>query len=178
MLKLSGFTIDEIENFVVPPQGQNEILNLLADEIADKLKFKQSMTGDDFTTLAYVCGAVVRSVCNTMKCKSCKAYLIEKEQIEDRFPVTKYVEQVDIGGLTKPTEYAWEVSTHCFNVCRQLKQSEELFDKFLNLIIWLCFRRYLKCASLITLTLCFGIQIIVILFMNSPTLLLNHFSIV
>jgi len=137
LLKFSGFTIDEIEKFVIPPQEPNECLDLLADEIADKLDIQQTLTDNDFTTLAYVCGFVVKSVCNTTRCKSCEDCLIEKvsdlqEELEEGHNVMKYVKQVDRGGLTKPTEYAWKVSTHCFNVFQHLKKSEELFQKFLS----------------------------------------------
>lgn len=133
LLKFSGF--EEIENFVIPMDEKDDELEALANDIADSLEFNTSITNDDLTTLAYVCGAVVRSVCNTTKCKSCSLYLIDNQDSDNELQVNsdvfKFFNQIDHGGLTKPTEFAWTVCLHSYKVFTELKNNKQLFDKFM-----------------------------------------------
>lgn len=123
----------DVESFVLDnDENSYDDLDVIADEISDCIEIDE-LNEDEYSTLTYVCGAVIKSVCNTTKCLSCRRYLISEDQTnnEPNFS-TKYLEQVNRDGLLIPTEYAWKTCVRMFSVFKKIKESNDLLDKFMK----------------------------------------------
>jgi len=81
----------------------------------------------------YVSGAISRSVVRGTRCDSCREALVCTEALEPLeidgsldCTASTFLDSINRGGLTRPTEYVFELAVHCWCIFEQIRGSQEL----------------------------------------------------
>lgn len=138
LLKYSRLSLEDIDEAIqtgVPVSKSTD--NVTADAIAEALQCQKSPSTSELNIIFYVSGAIARSVVRTTRCQHCKDELIDSNQLNE--PVegetaaaSTFLDSVDRGGLTRPTDYTFMLSVHCWQVFEEMKSSETLKAQFLG----------------------------------------------
>ena len=139
--KVSLSAIDEELLSVEVSAGSNKTIDSVAAEITDSLNFDVEPDLSDSNIIYYVSGAIARSVVSTTKCDHCRESLIVSGQLEpldcdDNAPCSTaaadFLDTINRGGLAKPTEFVFLLSTHCWRVFEEIRTRPELRKQFLS----------------------------------------------
>jgi hypothetical protein len=110
-----------------------------AEAIASALLLRQTPSASDANILYYITGAIARSVVRVRKCDDCREALVTSAEIEPieldeslTYSASTFLDSVNRGGLTKPTDYAFNTVTQCWRVYEEIRQTEELKEKLLK----------------------------------------------
>jgi len=108
-----------------------------ADTIADLLTFDTFPSSSDANVILYVSGYMVRSVCRVTKCEHCKESLVTSEPLEPLnvdeqldYSATTFLDAINRGGLTKPTEFTYLLAVDCWRVFQEIKSKPNLHKVF------------------------------------------------
>lgn len=140
LLKFSGITLDEIDDAIQydsPPSASPD--DAIADSMAAALSCRQCPTASDANILFYVGGALARSVLHATKCDYCREELISTEPLEPldidntlEYPASTFLDSINRGGLTYPSDYAFLVVVSCWRVFEEIKSSPTLTSQLLQ----------------------------------------------
>lgn len=111
----------------------------VADTIADGLTSDLHWPSANEANIIYcVSGAIVRFIARRNKRDSCKEMLISTDQLEPLtndelldYTASKFLEGINRGGLSRPTEYALMVCVRCWRTSDHIKATPELRKRFL-----------------------------------------------
>jgi hypothetical protein len=110
-----------------------------ADVIASSLLFNQRPSASDANILYYLSGAIARSVVRARKCDDCKEVLVSSDEIEpieieasETYSASTFLDSINRGGLTKPTDYCFTVVTQCWQIYDEIRQTKGLKEKLLK----------------------------------------------
>jgi hypothetical protein len=139
LLQFSGLSLTDIDNatqsdVATSPTSEDDDI---ADLMAEKLVFNVIPTDNDLSTVYYVSGAVARSVVRSTKCGHCKEELVSDDSFDMEHDSTlheasEYLDSINRGGLSKPTEYTFALSVICWRVFEELKASPTLSKQLLG----------------------------------------------
>ena len=115
-------------------------LGFTADSIADDITYLERPSANDANVIYYVSGAIARSVVRGTRCDSCRDALICTDALQpleidgsiDPCAASTFLDSINRGGLTCPTEYAFELAVHCWCIFEQIRGSQELMFQFLT----------------------------------------------
>jgi len=112
-------------------------LGFTADSIADDITYLERPSANDANVIYYVSGAIARSVVRGTRCDSCREALIctealEPPEIDGSMDCTAFLDSINRGGLTCPSEYVFELAVHCWCIFEQIRGSQELMSQFLT----------------------------------------------
>ena len=138
LLKFSGISLVDIDD--VLQQGDVQTSDdSLADKIADLLTFNAFPSSSDANVILYVSGYIARSVCRTTKCEHCKESLVTSEPLEPLglndeldYSATTFLDAVNRGGLTKPTDFTFSLAVDCWRVFQEIKSTPSLHSEFFS----------------------------------------------
>src|SRR6218665_2755256 len=111
----------------------NSAEDSLADSMAEALKHLRWPSSSDANIIFYVSGAMARSVVRITRCEHCKEELvnpdplapIEMDEVLD-YGAATLLEDVNRGGLTRPSDYTFELAINCWRVFEAIKSSSSL----------------------------------------------------
>jgi hypothetical protein len=143
LLKFSGISLTEIDAAI--QSGNSSTTNgsadddHTADDIAEQLTFEHIPETSDLNIIYYVAGYIARSVCRSTRCDNCREALckeVEAELLECNEPlpytVSTFFESVNRGGLKKPTDFTFQLTSHCWTVHEEIRCNEQLMGTFLS----------------------------------------------
>lgn len=143
LLKFLGISLQEIDESIGSQSSVSSCSAMSEDAtacaIADALQFHDQPSSSDANVIFYVAGAMSRSVCHITRCKHCKDELIEEG---DQLPTLSldeavdyesatFLQQINRGGLVRPSEYAFMVATQSWRIFQEIKTTSSLKAKFL-----------------------------------------------
>ena len=140
LLQFSGMSVSDIDDAIQAADTGERVQGALesdkADDIASSLVFSVIPTDNDLSTIYYVSGAVSRSVVRSTRCSHCKDELVSSDELDDSDAVpsaaVEFLDSVNRGGLSKPTEYAFSVSVVCWRIFEEIRSSSSLSSQLLN----------------------------------------------
>jgi hypothetical protein len=145
LVKFSGFTLSEIDQVIESSSrsssSQSESAcsqshdDSIADIVAASPTYNVSPSASDANVIYYVGGAIARSVVRTTKCDDCREYdQLEPIQLDESIDYTAaaFLNSVNRGGLSRPTNYCFTTTVQCWRVYDELKSSTELLQKLLR----------------------------------------------
>ena len=141
LLQFSGMSVSDIDDAIQAAdtgerRAQGALESDKADDIASSLVFSVIPTDNDLSTIYYVSGAVSRSVVRSTRCSHCKDELVSSDELDDSDAVpsaaVEFLDSVNRGGLSKPTEYAFSVSIVCWRIFEEIRSSSSLSSQLLN----------------------------------------------
>lgn len=145
LLRFSSLSLAQIDEAIQsstitgdnPAPASRDSSSTVADTIASNLTFNVIPTDADLSTVYYVGGAVARSAVRSTKCCHCKLELISSDEdpLDDSSipsSSTDFFDNVNRGGLSKPTEYTYSLSVLCWRVFEEIKSSSSLSPMLLN----------------------------------------------
>jgi len=87
----------------------------------------------------YASGFIARSVVRTTKCDDCRESLIEPDQLEPvqldeslNYTAAAFLNSVNRGGLSRSTEYCFNVTVNCWRVYEEIRSSADMKNKLLG----------------------------------------------
>ena len=139
LLKFSEFSLSEVDEVMQSETSAQLANDDNADAIADALTYAHCPSSSDANTIFYVSGAIARSVVRTTKCNNCKELLISSDEHEELqfddvshdYVVSTFLDVVNRGGLSKPSDYTFMLSMHCWRVYDEIKATDELKKQLL-----------------------------------------------
>ena len=138
LLKLSSISISEIDDALQLDESRSSD-DSLADSVTDALQFHLFPSANDATVIFYISGYLARSVVRATKCEHCREYLIATEtmeplDIDDKldYSASTFLDAVNRGGLSKPTDFTFSLAMHCWRVFQEIKSSSALLEHFLG----------------------------------------------
>jgi hypothetical protein len=142
LLKFSGFSLNEIDDAIKSNVSNSNNLaeDATADELAESLQCLRWPSSSDANVIFYVSGAMARSVVHITRCGYCKQELVDPDasqavQLEEDFifnhGATKFLDDINRGGLTKPSEYTFMLAVHCWRVFEEINASPPLKSRLL-----------------------------------------------
>ena len=142
LLKFSGFSLNEIDDAIKSnvSNSNNSAEDATADELAESLQCLRWPSSSDANVIFYVSGAMARSVVHITRCGYCKQELVDPDasqavQLEEDFifshGATKFLDDINRGGLTKPSEYTFMLAVHCWRVFEEINASLPLKSRLL-----------------------------------------------
>lgn len=140
LLQFSGLSLADIDDAIQTADSDEQLYDVAdndkADNIASNLVFSVVPTDNDLSTIYYVSGAVSRSVVRSMKCSHCKEELVSGDEFNnnDTIPsaAIEFLDSINRGGLTKPSEYSYSLSVVCWRIFEEIKSSPSLSSQLLN----------------------------------------------
>ena len=133
LLKFSEFSLSEIDEAIQSDASVQLACDNTADSIADALTYTYSPSCSDSNTIYYVSGAIARSVVRSTKCDNCKELLVTTDQQEEPhlhdvgdYDVSTFLDDINRGGLCRPSEYTFTLAVHCWRVYAEIKATDEL----------------------------------------------------
>lgn len=144
LLKFSKVSLSELEVAVQPDctgSSSSSEIDAGADAIAAAVKFNVQPSMSDAHIIFYVSGAISRSIVAATKCDSCREALICPTQlpaleIDDHLNLdvssSEFLDSINRGGLVKPTDFVYQLSTHCWRVFEEIRNTADLKTKFLQ----------------------------------------------
>jgi len=111
----------------------------VADAIAEALTNDHWPSANDANIIFYVSGAIARSVVRSTKCDHCQETLISTDELEPlsyddstEYMASTFLDDINRGGLSRPTEYAFMSALQCWRVFNIIKSSPDLNNMFLS----------------------------------------------
>jgi len=142
LVKFSHLSLGEIDQEMSAVSSAVEpvtSLDFTADSIADVITYLERPSANDANVIYYVSGAIARSVVRGTRCESCREALVCTEALEPLeidgsmdFAASTFLDSINRGGLTCPTEYVFELAVHCWCIFEQIRGSQELMSQFLT----------------------------------------------
>jgi len=137
LVKYSQLSLEDVDN-AIHAEDSSPSDTTIADSIAEALQCQKSPSASDTSTIYYVSGAVARSVIRTTKCQHCRQELIDDSSPDptvvepDLAAASTFLDSIDRGGLSRPSDYTFLLSVHCWQVFEEIKTNETLKAKFLG----------------------------------------------
>jgi hypothetical protein len=110
-----------------------------ADCILNELQFSNCPSANDANVIYYVSGYLARSVVRMFTCDYCKEALVSSDDVEPiqmdetlQYASSTFFEDVNRGGLKKPTEFTFMLTVSCWKVFEEIRNSDSLLHKFLS----------------------------------------------
>ena len=112
--------------------------SIIADTVAE------SLTLQYWPTVSDISGHIARSIVRSLKCDDCKEALVDPDhllhllellQLEGKpghFMSKLFVDSINRGGLSRPTEYCYTATLNCWRMYKDMKSSSALKDKLLG----------------------------------------------
>jgi hypothetical protein len=138
LLQFCGLSLTDIDNATQSDAATGPAFedDDIADLMAEKLVFNVIPTDNDLSIVYYASGAVARSVVRSTKCGHCKEELVSDDSYMEHdstlHKASEYLDSVNRGGLSKPTEYTLALSVICWRVFEELKASPTLSKQLLG----------------------------------------------
>jgi hypothetical protein len=144
LLKFSKVSLSELESAVQSDStssSSNSETDTAADAIAAALTFNVQPSISDAHIIFYVSGAISRSVVATTKCDACRDVLIcpmllPALEVDNHMNLdvssSEFLDSINRGGLIKPTEFVYQLTTHCWRVFEEIRHTAELKRLFLQ----------------------------------------------
>ena len=138
LLKFSGLSLQEIDE-AVTSITKATAEDQVADRIAESLTDDYWPSSNDSTIIYYVSGAVARSIVRCNKCDHCREALVTDDELPPiefdqsmSYNVTTFFDNINRGGLTRPSEYTFMTAVQCWRVFSMIKSSASLTSQFLS----------------------------------------------
>ena len=132
LVKFSHFSLPDLDTITTQdlPQTASSV-DTVADFLAEAVQFTVCPSPNDANIIFYVSGAITRSVIRSTKCNSCRDSLIDpnglvtlelNESLDtgDR-SVSTFLDAVNRGGLTRPSDYTFMLCVHCWRVFEEMR---------------------------------------------------------
>ena len=142
LLKFFGLSVKDIDDAIHTDQSAaDSATDSVADHIADALTTNDHWpSSSDANIIYYVSGAIARSVVRCNKCEHCKEALVctdstlEPLQFDQtsEYLASTFLDEVNRGGLSKPTEYTFMSALQCWRAFTAIKSSPDLTTKLLS----------------------------------------------
>jgi len=140
LLKFSSFSLSEIDdNIQKDTQDSLSVESSYADKIVEELSFKHSPSSSDANIIFYVGGYIARSVFRSNRCEYCKESLVNPEALEPLTlsetldnTATVFLDSINRGGLSKPTDLAFMMTVHCWRVWEEVRSTPGMMHLFLT----------------------------------------------
>ena len=145
LLKYSKFSLADIDEAVqqqeMPVDSPNETCDCedsTADYVADCLTLNHSPTASDANVIYYVAGYMARSIVRQNKCDDCLEITTDKHleplNFDESFDYRscEFFEEINRGGLARPSEFAFSMSVHCWQVYEEIKLSPDLKNRLMK----------------------------------------------
>ena len=145
LLKYSQLSLEDVDS-AIQAEDSSSSDAAAADAIAEALQCHKSPSSSDTNTIYYVSRAmawsVVRSTrCESTRCEHCKQELngdgsVDVDEcVESVAPApSTLLDSIDRRGLSRPSDYAFLLAVHCWQVFEEVKSNEELKTKFLGAV--------------------------------------------
>jgi hypothetical protein len=141
LLKFSGISLSAIEDAIQADcsAASDKEADTVADSITASMKLDVEPTDSDRSIIFYVSGYIARSTVSTTKCESCRDALISSEEaaalevteeLDSR--ASEFLDNINRGGLVRPTEFVYMLTTHCWRIFEEIRNSSELKSQFLK----------------------------------------------
>ena len=143
LLKFSSLSVTDIDDAIQPDRAavMDSAADTVADSVAEALTTNQHWpSSNDASIIYYVSGAIARSVVRCNKCEHCNEVLtctdctLEPLQFDDssEYQASTFLDEINRGGLSRPSEYTFMSALHCWRVFTAIKSSSDLTAKFLS----------------------------------------------
>ena len=140
LLQFSGLSLQEIDAAIDNEMSDNDASeDTVADFIAGALTNDHWPSASDANIIFYVAGAMARSVVRCNKCEHCKEGLISTDTLtplsydeSTDYSASTFLDDINRGGLSRPTEYTFMCALQCWRVFNIIKSSSDLTSKFLS----------------------------------------------
>jgi len=142
LVKFSHLSLGEIDHEMSAVSSAVEPVTSLGftdDSTADNVTYLERPSANDANVIYYVSGATARSVVRGTRCDSCREALVCTEALEPLeidgsvdCAASMFLDSINRGGLTCPTEYVFELAVHCWFIFEQIRGSQELMSQFLT----------------------------------------------
>ena len=130
LLKFSSLSLAEIDDVIQSEASKSTSDDVLADSLVPSLSEQDLPKASDANIIFYVSGAISRSVVRCTKCEDCREALIDHEQLEPpelddslNYSSSTFLDSINRGGLSKPTEYSFMLAVNCWRVFEKIKSS-------------------------------------------------------
>ena len=139
LLKFSHVSLADIDTAISAMQPTSpEPDDVVASSIIDRLSLNTDPSASDANLVYYVAGAVARSIVRCLRCDSCRELLTEKDRLQEisvdeclTYSAAEFLTSLNRGGLTKPTNYALEISLVAWMVFEEIRSNESVNKVFL-----------------------------------------------
>jgi len=138
LLKFSAISLTDIDD-KLQSGDVHSAEDSLADTISDLLKFNTLPSASDANIILYVSGFMARSVYRVTKCEHCKESLVTSEALEPLdvseeldYSASTFLDAINRGGLTKPTDFTFSVVVEFWRVFQEIKSTPNLLKEFLT----------------------------------------------
>ena len=140
LLKFSKFCLSDIDAAIQDQvDTKDSVYEILADDITESLLFNKFPSASDASVIFYVSGYLARSIVRSTKCDYCKDCLVTNEPLEDieldsslTYSAASFLDQVNRGGLSRPTDYNFLLTVHCWQVFEEVKDNRDLLEQLLR----------------------------------------------
>ena len=140
LLKFSQMSLSDIDGMLLPTDSETQSpLDRVADSIADAIDYTHWPSSSDANIIFYVRGAIARSAVRTTNCDSYKDLLVNPDTLQPinvdetlDYSASVFLDSVNRGGLTRPTEYTFLLCVHCWRVFEEIRSSLQLKAEFLG----------------------------------------------
>ena len=140
LVKYSNFSLSKIEDALQNETNATDSADgNIADDIAAALKNLKWPEANDANIICYISGMIGRSVFHYNRCDDCKEALLTSDllgtvEIDDNldYNASTFMDAVNRGGLSKPTEFTFMVAINCWQVFEMIRSSTSLKDKLLG----------------------------------------------
>jgi len=135
LLKYSQLSLEDVYSAIQAEDSSSSDADA-ADAIAEALQCHKSPSSSDTNS-----GAMARSVVRSTRCEHCKQELngdgsVDVDEcVESVAPApSTLLDSIDRRGLSRPSDYAFLLAVHCWQVFEEVKSNEELKTKFLGAV--------------------------------------------
>jgi len=139
LVKYSHLSLEDVDS-AIQAEDSSPSDTTTADSIAEALQCQKSPSVSDISTIFYVSGAVARSVIRSTKCQHCRQELIDDSSSgsstmePDLAAASTFLDSIDRGGLSRPSDYTFVLSMHCWQMFEEMKTNETLKAQFLGAV--------------------------------------------
>jgi len=146
LVKFSGFTLTEIDDAIQSycqssssSSGQS-CDGTTADAMVESLTYQTWPSASDANIICYVSGAIARSIVRSTKCDDCREVLInpsdhlEPLELDEalNYKASTFLDSINRGGLSRPSDFTFMSTVHCWRVYDEIKSTADLKDKLLS----------------------------------------------
>jgi THAP domain/Transposase protein len=141
LLKFSGISLTDIDSVLhieIANRSQSDD-DKTADTITEALQFDRFPSASDANIIFYVSGYIARSIIRTTKCDHCKESLVttdplEPIELDDRieYSAATFLDAVNRGGLSRPTDFTFQLTLHCWRVFEEVKSTSALMEQLIS----------------------------------------------
>lgn len=137
LLRYSSFTVADIDNAISERTDQiSDKDSSLQDALISNLIITADPSESDLNILYYVAGAMSRSVLHCNHCNSCKDVITDDKPLQpleaDASVSSTFLDEINRGGLTRPSEYAFNLTVSCWRVYETLKANKDSMSLLLQ----------------------------------------------